>query len=240
LHFWQALQASNVADGSLARFLILESEDDFPDSNELFGTIDPPQDLIDRLLLIHQGGGQLSGNLTDVGAIDEVLVDPRVVPMTAQARDAFRLLDHELLTKLRLSRGTGFSSILARIEENATKLAFIRAVSRDAVTPQIEDHDAHWGIALSRHCAELTIREASARVSENQVESNHKRALQILRDGDAAGMSKSEFTRRTQFMDHRQRDGVLRTLTDAHLVEVFAKPTGGRPSQWVKLADADE
>ncbi len=145
IHFWQALQASNVADGSLARFLILESEDDSPDSNELFGTIDPPQDLIDRLLLIHQSGGQLSGNLTDVGAIDEVLV-----------------------------------------------------------------------------------------------ESNYKRALQILRDGEAAGMSKSEFTRRTQFMDHRQRDGVLRTLTDAHLVEVFAKPTGGRPSQWIKLAGADE
>lgn len=75
LHFWQALQASNVADGSLARFLILESEDDFPDSNEAFGVIDLPQDLIDRMILIHQGGGKLNGNLTDVGAIDEVLVD---------------------------------------------------------------------------------------------------------------------------------------------------------------------
>jgi hypothetical protein len=58
LHFWQALQASNVADGSLARFLIMESEDDFPDSNEAFGVIDPPQDLIDRLILIRQGRGQ--------------------------------------------------------------------------------------------------------------------------------------------------------------------------------------
>jgi len=38
---------------------------------------------------------------------------------------------------------------------------------------------------------------------------------------------------------HRQRDGVLRTLTDAHLVEVFAMPTGGRPSQWIKLAGND-
>ena len=237
LHFWQALQASNVADGSLARFLIMESEDDFPDSNETFGTIDPPQDLIDRLLLIHQGGGHLNGNLTDVGALDEVLVDPRVVSMSASARDAFRQLDQELLGRLRLSRGTGYSSILARIEENATKLALIRAVSRDAVNPQIEDHDAHWGIALSRHCAELTIREASARVSENQVESNHKRALQILRDAGSKGMSKSEFTRRTQFMDHRQRDGVIRTLTDARLVDVCAIPTGGRPTQWIKLSD---
>lgn len=235
LHFWQALQASNVADGSLARFLIMESEDDFPDSNEAFGVIDPPPDLIDKLILIHQGGGKLNGNLTDVGAIDEVLVDPRVVPMTPAARDAFRALDQELVGKLRTSRGTGFSSILARIEENATKLALIRAVSRDPVDPIIEDHDAQWGIMLSRHCAELTIREASARVSENQVESHHKRAMQILRDAGQAGMSRSEFTRRTQFMDHRQRDGVLRTLAEARLIDTVMLQSKGRPAQWIKV-----
>ena len=235
LHFWQALQASNVADGSLARFLIMESEDDFPDSNEAFGIIDPPQDLIDKLILIHQGGGKLNGNLTDVGAIDEVLIDPRVVPMTPKARDTFRQLDQELVGRLRTSRGTGYSSILARIEENATKLALIRAVSRDPVDPQIEDHDAEWGIKLSRHCAELTIREASARVSENQVESHHKRAMQILRDAGKAGMTKTEFTRRTQFMDHRQRDGVLRTLSEAGLIEATTLQNKGRPTQMLKV-----
>lgn len=235
LHFWQALQASNVADGSLARFLIMESEDDFPDSNEVFGVIDPPQDLIDRLILIHQGGGKLSGNLADIGAVDEVLVDPRVVPMTPQAKAAFKLLDQELVGQLRTSRGTGYSSILARIEENATKLALIRAVSRDPVDPQIEDHDADWGIMLSRHCAELTIREASARVSENLVESHHKRAMQILRDAGQAGMSRSEFTRRTQFMDHRQRDGVLRTLAEARLIDTVMLQSKGRPAQWIKV-----
>jgi len=235
LHFWQALQASNVADGSLARFLIMESEDDFPDSNEVFGVIDPPQDLIDRLILIHQGGGKLSGNLADIGAVDEVLVDPRVVPMTPQAKAAFKQLDQELVGQLRTSRGTGYSSILARIEENATKLALIRAVSRDPVDPQIEGHDADWGIMLSRHCAELTIREASARVSENMVESHHKRAMQILRDAGQAGMSRSEFTRRTQFMDHRQRDGVLRTLAEARLIDTVMLQSKGRPAQWIKV-----
>jgi hypothetical protein len=235
LHFWQALQASNVADGSLARFLIMESEDDFPDSNEVFGVIDPPQDLIDRLILIHQGGGKLSGNLADIGAVDEVLVDPRVVPMTPQAKAAFKQLDQELVGQLRTSRGTGYSSILARIEENATKLALIRAVSRDPIDPLIEDHDADWGIMLSRHCAELTIREASARVSENLVESHHKRAMQILRGAGQAGMSRSEFTRRTQFMDHRQRDGVLRTLAEARLIDTVMLQSKGRPAQWIKV-----
>ena len=82
----------------------------------------------------------------------------------------FRQLDQELVERLRSSRGSGFSSILARIEENATKLSLIRAVSRDPVNPEIGKADALWGITLARHCAELTIREAASRVSENQVE----------------------------------------------------------------------
>ena len=137
---------------------------------------------------------------------------------------------------MRESRGTGLlRSILARIEENATKLALIRSVSRDPVDPRIEDHDADWGILLARHCAELTIREVSARVAENQVESHHKRALQILRDAGPEGMAKSEFTRRTQFMDHRQRDGVLQTLVDAGLVEVVILQGAGTPGAVAKV-----
>ena len=235
VHFWQALQAANVADGSLARFLILESEQDFPDSNEDCGDIEPPPGLIDRLLLIHQGGGKLQGNLSDVGAIDEVLVIPRIVPTAPAARAAFRELDRSLVHQLRQSRGTGQSSILARVEENATKLALIRAVSRDAVNPEIQASDATWGILLSRHCADLTIRETVARVAENQVESQHKRAMQILRAAGAAGMAKSDFTRRTQFMDHRQRDSVLRTLAEAGLIEVVMVHSRGRPAQVLKV-----
>ena len=235
IHFWQALQSANMADGSLARFLILQSEDDFPDSNEHFGTIDPPQSLIAQLRLIHEGGGKLGGNLHEVGAVDEVAVEPRVVPMAAAAKRHFNALDHELLERLRASRGSGHSSILARIEENATKLALIRAVSRDPVDPQIQEADAAWGIMFSRHCAELSIREATSRVSENTAESFHKRALQILHASGPQGMSKSDFTRKTQYMDSRQRDGVLRTLIEAQLVETVLSQNKGHPSQRLKV-----
>ena len=231
VHFWQALQMANTADGSLARFLIMQSENDFPDSNESFGVIDPPQDLIDRLRLIHEGGGKLGGNLTEVGAVNEVAVEPRVVPMAPEAKKKFNQLDCELIGRLRESRGSGFSSILARIEENATKLALIRAVSRDAVDPRIVEADAKWGIMFSQYCAELSIREASSRVSENVVESFHKRAFQILLTSGPAGLSKSEFTRKTQFLDHRQRDGVLRTLVEANLIEVTSLQHKGRITQ---------
>ncbi len=231
LHFWQALQSANVADGSLARFLIVESEDDFPDSNEDFGVIDPPQDLVDRLIAIHEGGGKLSGNLNDCGAVNEVMVDPRVVPSTPQARAVFRDLDRLIMVRLRGARGTANASILARIEEHAAKLALIRAVSRDAVSPQIEDHDAEWGLLIARHCADYAMREAEARVSENPIEQHHKRALKLLRDAGEGGMSRSEFTRRTQFMDARQRSGVLQTLTEAGLIAVEHIGSPGRTAQ---------
>ena len=92
------------------------------------------------------------------------MVEPRVGPFSPDARAAFRTLDQTMLGRLRASQGSGYSSILAHIEENASKLALIRAVSRDPVDPVIEGHDAEWGIMLSRHCAELTIREVPAGV----------------------------------------------------------------------------
>ncbi len=231
IHFWQALQMANTADGSLARFLIMQSENDFPDSNDVFGAIAPSQGLVDQLRLIHEGGGKLGGNLTEVGAVNEVAVEPRVVPMAPDAKKTFKQLDRDLIGQLREARGSGFSSILARIEENATKLALIRSVSRDPVDPKIVEADAKWGIMFAQYCAELSIREASSRVSENVAESFHKRAYQILLLAGPAGLSKSEFTRKTQFLDHRQRDGVLRTLVEANLVEVTTLQHKGRITQ---------
>jgi len=133
------------------------------------------------------------------------------------------------------SRGEAFTSILARMEENATKLALIRAVSRDPIDPAITEEDATWGVMLSRHCAELTIRESAARVSENPIEMVHKRALKILTDAGAGGMSRRAFVRKTQFMDNRQRAGVLNTLKEAELIEMFVAKSKQRQVEWFRL-----
>jgi hypothetical protein len=120
------------------------------------------------------------------------------------------------------------------MEENATKLALIRAVSRDPIDPVITEEDATWGVMLSRHCAELTIRESAARVSENPVEMVHKRALKILTQAGVAGMSRRAFVRKTQFMDHRQRTGVLHTLKEAGLMEAFVVENKKRQTEWFR------
>jgi len=95
LHFWNALQGSNVVDGSLARFIIVPTTDDYPEENLAAGPRRAPRALIASLKQIAQGGGYARGNLAGILPGPETAVDPMVVPMLAEARDAFRALSAE-------------------------------------------------------------------------------------------------------------------------------------------------
>jgi len=138
LHFWGALQGANVADGSLARFLILPSEDSYPDENLAAGLREAPRELLEGLQRIAAGGGRQRGNLVGKTSGASAAVDAAVVPMTGDARTCFAMLSRELTVELRSAAGTAFTSILARIGENAMKLALIIAVGRDSAQPVIE------------------------------------------------------------------------------------------------------
>jgi hypothetical protein len=56
----------------------------------------------------------------------------------------------------------------------------------------------------------------------------------ILQAAGEDGMARREFTRRTQFMDLRQRESVLKTLQDADLISLELRQAKGRPAQWIK------
>jgi len=233
LHFWQALQAANVSDGSLARFMVLRSEEDFPEANPAFGEVHAPASLIADLQRMNKGSAK-HANLCGMLNTPDLAPNPYGVPASEKAQAVFDLLGVELVQELRAAKHSGYASILARIEENAQKLALIRAVSNDADDPIIEEADALWAVALTRHCAEQTIKEVSERVSENETESLHKRALKLLRDAGAQGMRRTEFCRKTQFMELRQRDALIQALVESGQIELTSKQTVGRPTVWLR------
>jgi len=231
VNFWNALQGSNVIDGSLARFIILPTEDDYPEENPDTGIRVPPASLVDGLRLVAAGGGRQTGNLAGRTAGPETAVDPLVVPMQAGAKEAFRELSHEITRELREARGTAFTAILARIGENAQKVALIRAVGIDAVAPAVSSDDAEWAIGLVRHYALRTMTAVERHVADNETERSHKRVLEIIRSGGGNdGLSKSELIRRTQFVDKRQRDDILLTLIEAGLVTMAMRSTPTKPA----------
>ena len=228
LHFWGALQGAHVVDGSLARFLILPSDEDYPDENLASGMRQPPRALIDGLKLVVAGGGRAAGNLAGRTAGPETALDPMTVPMAEDARDRFRGLSAEITAELRAAAGTPFTAILARIGENASKLALIVAVGRDPVAPVIGLEDAVWAIDFVRHYARRTIDAVERHVADTETEANVKRIKEIIRLAGAKGITKSELTRASQWLRARDRDDILLTLIESGDVETGMRETRGR------------
>lgn len=215
LHFWGALQGANVVDGSLARFLILPSDEDYPDENIAVGIRQAPPALIQGLQLIAAGGGVRKGNLTGKTADQNTAVNPMIVPMTEEARVRFRQLSIELTEELRAAAGTAFTAILARIGENALKLALIVAVGRDPARPEIEITAAEWAIGFVRHYAQRTMEAVERHVADTETEAYLKRLKEIIRSSGAKGITKSEITRASQWLKSRDRDEILLTLIES-------------------------
>jgi hypothetical protein len=231
LHFWNALQSANVVDGSLARFIILPTEDDYPEEAPGRGIRTAPKRLVDQLRLVAAGGGHVpSGNLAGLGAGTSTAVEPKTVPMTPEASDTFAELGAEITLELRKARGTAHTALLARVGENAQKLALIAAVSRDPIKPVIGVGDAEWAIDLIRYFVGRTMRAVDQHVADNEIERNHKKMLDIIRKGGPSGLTRSELTRKTQFLDRRMRDEALLTLTEAGLVTSRMRPSATRPT----------
>ena len=228
LHFWGALQGANVVDGSLARFLILPSDEDYPDENIAVGMRQADPALIAGLQSVACGAGHQKGNLAGKTADQNTAVNQTIVPMTEEARARFRLLSAELTGELRAASGTAFTAILARIGENALKLALIVAVGRYPTNPAIDLSAADWAIDFVRHYARRTIAAVERHVADTETEAHLKRLKEVIRAAGSSGITKSEVTRASQWLKSRDRNEILETLIESGDITTGMRDTGGR------------
>ena len=228
LHFWGALQGANVVDGSLARFLILPSDEDYPDENITVGIRQAPPALIQGLQRVAAGGGHSKGNLAGKTADQNTAVNPVMVPMTEDARARFQHLSLVLTEELRAAAGTAFTAILARIGENALKLALIVAVGRDPARAEIDITATDWAIGFVRHYAQRTMEAVERHVADTETEAHLKRLKEIIRAAGAKGITKSDVTRASQWLKSRDRDEILETLIESGDITTGMRETGGR------------
>lgn len=217
-----------MVDGSLARFLILPSDEDYPDENIAVGIRQAPPALIHGLQRVAAGGGHQKGNLAGKTADQNTTVDPTIVAMTDEARARFKALSAELTEELRAAAGTAFTAILARIGENALKLALIVTVGRDPAKPEIDLSAANWAIDFVRHYAQRTMAEVERHVADTETEAHLKRLKEIVRNAGAKGITKSEITRASQWLKSRDRNEILETLIESGDITTAMRDTGGR------------
>ncbi|MBY0361944.1 MAG: PriCT-2 domain-containing protein, partial [Phreatobacter sp.] len=223
--FWSALEGGALADGSIARFLVFLTDDDYPERNETPAAMDPPAGLVAALQGIARGvpGHSHGGNIADAME-SSAPIHAYTVPLTADAEAAMARVRREATDLLRSHRGTHATALFGRYAENTAKLAMIAAVSRDPAQPITEAQDVTWASALVEHCIGTLLREAERLVSNNNTEANHKRVLEIIR---AAGeISRNALVRKTQFLSKREREEIFDALVEGELVARTVQRTG--------------
>ena len=235
--FWKAIEGGALSDGSLARFLVFLTDDDYPARVDAPAAQVVPDDLIAALKAIAAGvpGHDYGGNLA--GIMDATATtQPYLVPLAPEADVAMAELRNDATDRLRTHRGTYATALFGRYAENAAKLALIAAISRNPAQPVTEARDVAWARQLTEHCIGTLMREAQRYVAENDTEAKHKRVLEIIRS--AGQLTRNDLVRKTQFLARRERDEIIEALVESEMVVCAVAVTATKPTTVYTLAGA--
>jgi hypothetical protein len=117
-------------------------------------------------------------------------------------------------------------------------VALIKAVSADPRTPVIRLEDAEWARIVVDRCVITMITEAERHIAENKTQAFHQKVLRLIQGAGERGLTKSDLTRRTQYLDLRQREEILIVLVESGQVELAERASGTRPATVYRAAAA--
>ena len=237
--FWEALKSGSLQDGSLARFLVFRSDDDIPDRNRRPAPLsDLPAELLAAVQAVAAvGADQPRGNLAGIGA-PGVKPAPLTVPMDADASAIFDVLDDEMTSRQREAVGTDQSAALARVWENAAKVALIKAVSANPSAPVIRGEDAQWAREVVDHCVATLLIQAERHLANNETERCSKRILELVRAAGHGGIRQRDLTRKLQFIEPRLRREFIADLVESEQLIAVNSGASGRPATTYRIASA--
>ena len=223
---WFALSSGAKTDGSLARFLIFQTDQNYPDRRKGLKVGPLPIGLIEGLQAVARGAGGAS----DLPELPDAEPAPYIVPQTTEADAMLDAITDEQTSWSRERDGTDESAIIGRYEENVTKIALIRAISDNPVNPVITVENVEWAVKLVKHCIGLLIRESERHVADNETEAAVKKLRNFIEKQQQKGpVSKNDITRGNQWAKARELDEYLKTLmTGGQVIETRCDSTGGR------------
>lgn len=201
--FWSSLSSSNVMDGSLARMLIFKSPNDYPNPRFDIEPVDFPETLVEHIKAVSKGAeGHIAFPLGE-GAAQRP--KPYTVPYAdTRARDRARALREEQTDMLRKHQGTHITSVIARLAENAAKVALIKSICDNPARPVLTEADIEWGYLIASESVKALMKEVKERVADSDGEAKLKRLQKLVADAGSAGIEHEELFRQARFMGGRR------------------------------------
>lgn len=221
--FWNSLSSGNVQDGSLARMLIFESDNHYPDPQFDAGHADFPIALIEAVEAIARGAE--GHNPFPMGNAAAIVPKPYSVPYAdAEAEQLARDMRSRQIEMLRSHQGTQMTGIIARLAENASKIALIKAITDNPAAPAIHAADLAWGMSIARRSVETLMQAVNERVADSEYEATMKRVHKVIADAGSAGIDGTSLYRKTQFVERRKRTDIMAQLQESGMIRIQEYP----------------
>lgn len=223
--FWGALSSGNVSDGSLARMVIFESDNNYPDPQEP-RRVDFPAALMLACHAINEG--KEGHSVFPLGNHSSQPPKPYRVPyLDDDAHKLAKDMRYSQIELLRKHEGSNVTSVIARLAENAAKIALIKAICDRPNDPRISRMDLEWGYQIASMSVDTLMKAIKERVADNEQEAKLKRVYGLIRDAGAAGIAHDELWRQARFMGRgRDLKEALEYLRDAGQIRAEALETG--------------
>lgn len=167
------------------------------------------------------------GEFRPGGVLDNEHPVPAVIECTEEARRVMQDLEARS-RKERAGRNETIAAMWTRTTEKARKLALIHACSASPGAPKVDGTSATWAACLSEFLTRKMIFTAWDWVSENPYEANRKRVLREIR-GAEKGLTKTELSRRTKFLQRKDREEIVQSLIETGEIRSVPEETGGAP-----------
>jgi len=208
--FYESLTTASLKDGFMARMLVFESSDR-PPRQRVKATV-VPQSIIE----IAKSWGQRP-----------CPTDAEPAPVLVQTAEEAEVIFEELATSgdVHMEQGDSIaSSLWARAEETARRLALVYACSQSHSEPRIDADAAKWACDVATYLIKRMLYQAGQCVADGPFGTAQLRVLRIITD--AGEITRSELCRKTQDMTPRERNMILENLEECRRIKrEFAQTT---------------
>jgi hypothetical protein len=197
--FFDAIKSRSILDGFLGRFLSFVPVNKKPILNDLIEPIE---------LNISD---EMSRFLSDPFVLDATETKLSIKSPVGQAWNELR---HEYHNKTNESNDVVYNALWGRAAEHIDKILMLLATDSG---PHMRDLD--WAKQMVEISINTMYDMLGSMSSQNVIEEEHKKVLRMIQSSN--GLSKSEITRKTQWLDVKKRIEILTTLTESGQIRLI-------------------
>lgn len=211
--FYEAFTSTHAVDGFLARWLIFETENNFPDFK-----LQTHQEIPDRLVQDVIRIDKCLTNIAPKGNMDEITeIRPKVLLFTEASKKLYldAVQTFNTRRKANYEKGIGIDALWARTAENAIKIAICVEDSLDEIT----ESSLRWALKVCDTLTKSLENFIETKVSDNDYERQLKKIQNLVTQKGINGITRSELTRKTQQLQKRMRQDILESLIESERIE---------------------